>query len=191
MAKSDVQKKQVPDPNEDDRRASTGPSFRLRGRVTPSAGALGGMPSETELAPTPGESTASDGSGYAGIVGRMDMDSLETRSPFGTGNRLGPSSVTERNTGPAVDYDNLERRHTEASYEGDSEVATTQREKVSRYTSVLRRDGTSSRASASANSTAQAPATSTSTSSGSTPSNDPASSRPRRPAMGWHGSPPP
>jgi hypothetical protein len=188
---------------------STGPSFRIRGRVSSSAATGsrgGGIANETELASTPGE--ASDGSGYAGIVGRMDMDSSEARPPFGLRRHSqaqtfaaaqgggspflsgGSGSGGLSSAGMDPDRDSADReddgRHRE--YEGDSEGGQRrERERVSRYTSVLRRDGT-----VRAGDLARPTSTSTSTSSGSPLLSD-AASRPRRPAMGWPGSssPPP
>lgn len=175
--------------SEEDTRRASGPSFRLRGHPSTATG-ISGAPAattiqgssghgETELVPTPGESTASDGSGYAGVVGRMDLDSLEVRPLQRREREPAEEDSTSAEQTPGGSSDR-ERRHR--VYEvGDTAAASPSgsgmegKEKVSRYTSVLRRDGTVRQSDHH-----QVHKSSASTSSAG---GDPAS-RPRRPAMG-------
>lgn len=105
----------------------------------------------------------------------MEMDSSEAGPPLRReAGRAEPGEEEEEEEEGSVDGDR-DRRHR---YEEDT-AATTSREKVSRYTSVLRRDGTVRGTGDQQYHPHQVHRSSGSTSSG----NDPAS-RPRRPAMG-------
>ncbi|CAG8471378.1 5536_t:CDS:2, partial [Acaulospora colombiana] len=146
-----------------------GLSFRsgnaIRGRPNPASG-------ETEpFATPPGDSTASDGSGYAGIVGQLDLDSPEGQlpaSPFGprptrpssnlathlgstatttssnnTPTRSSDSSTgTTTTTGASTASRARQRGLEEDVAEGRYEGDNESSSRGPRYTSVLRRDAT-------------------------------------------------
>jgi len=159
---------------ENSRRA--GPSFRpetVRGRLPISA---------PEYVATPG-STASDGSGFAGMVGRLDFDSSDLRSAFSRGQpqpRSGdPSPATGQrfvdHRSRSVESGRPQREEREVPLSEGEAGRATKPERVSKYTSILRRDATVK------------PAESRGSSS-SAQSNE--SSRTRRAATAWPGSPP-
>jgi hypothetical protein len=158
----------------DSRRA--GPSFRLetvRGRLPVSA---------PEYVATP-DSTASDGSGFAGMVGKLDFDSPDLRSTFSRAQpqlRSGdPSPAADQRYADRrsrdIDSGQSQREEMEVPPSDEEAGRATKPERTSKYTSILRRDAT-------------VKPTDSRGSSGSAQSND--SSRTRRPATAWPGSSP-
>lgn len=134
---------------------------------------------------TPGaESTASDGSGYAGIVGPLDLESPELRTaavarpPLSQAVRTDvPNTSAERRS---IDSDRSDKQSGLGITTSPGGVETTKR--TSKYTSVLRRDATIRPGSTSSTvtGTSGAGAGSTSLSTQAT----------RRPATGWSGNEP-